>query len=66
MRRLPVWWRFLLVASVMLTVAGAVLIFTGPVVPGAILLIAAQPINVVTAMSKRAVSSRPPRRPTPT
>jgi hypothetical protein len=54
------------VVAVVLTVAGAVLIFTGPVLPGAILLIAAQPINVVTAMSRHAVSRRPPRRPTPT
>jgi hypothetical protein len=55
-----------LVGSVILTVVNAVLIFTGPVVLGAILLIAAQPIDLVTAMSKHAVSPRPPRRPTPT
>jgi hypothetical protein len=55
MRRLPGWWLFLQVASVVLTVAGAVLIFTGPVALGAGLLIAAQPMNVFLALRKHAV-----------
>ena len=53
------WWLFLQVASVVLTVAGAVLLLTGPVVLGAILLIAAQPMNVFIAIRRRRMWAGP-------
>lgn len=57
MRRRPVWWMLLAGASVVLTLAGAVLIFTGPVVLGSVLLIGAQPLNLLTAIRGHPVAT---------
>ena len=60
-------WLPLILASLALTVTGAVLIFTGHIAPGAALLAIAQPINVLIVLRSRAASAdhlgtqRPPK-----
>jgi hypothetical protein len=67
MRHLPWWLPILVLASLVLTVTGAVLIFTGHIAPGAALVVLARPINVLIALRSRAASAdhlgtqRPPR-----
>jgi peptidoglycan/LPS O-acetylase OafA/YrhL len=57
----------LILASLVLTVVGAVLIFTGHTAPGAALLAVAQPINVFIALRSHAAptdyvgTQRPPK-----
>jgi hypothetical protein len=60
-------WLPLILASLVLTVTGAVLIFTAHIAPGAALLALAQPINVLIVLRSRAASAdhldtqRPPK-----